>query len=166
MSIAETFIAEMEQEAKATRAVLARVPDDKLDWAPHPKSMTLGKLAHHIATTPALAGIICATDFLDVATAKMPPVPAAAAAIAAELEECLKQAREAMGALDDAAMFKPWSFKNSGKTLMTLPKVAVLRAVFLNHWYHHRGQISVYLRLLDIPVPSIYGPSADENPFG
>jgi uncharacterized damage-inducible protein DinB len=166
MSLAETFIAEMEHEAKATRAVLARVPDGKLDWAPHPKSMTLGTLAHHIATTPALAAMISAGDSLDLATIRMPPVPATAAAIVAELEECLKQAREAMRGLDDAAMFKPWSFINSGKTLMTLPKVAVLRSVFLNHWYHHRGQMSVYLRLLDIPVPSIYGPSADENPFG
>ena len=166
MSIGESFIAEIEYEAKSTRAVLARVPDDKLGWAPHPKSMTLGTLAHHIATTPGLAAMISGGDSLDVATVEMPPVPATGAAIVAELEECLKQARAALAGLDDAAMFKPWSFQNSGQTLFTLPKVAVLRSVFLNHWYHHRGQMSVYLRLLDIPVPSIYGPSADENPFG
>jgi uncharacterized damage-inducible protein DinB len=167
MSVSQAFLQEFDQEAKTTRRVLERVPADKLAWKPHAKSMSLGELAMHTAQTP---GLICGwacqeeTKF-DAGGEK--PVPATTTAdIVAAHDKSVSKMKETMGQLGDGGLMKGWKGSAGGKTLFEMPKAALIRSIALNHWYHHRGQLSVYLRLLDVPVPSIYGPSADENPFG
>ncbi|MGA2324882.1 MAG: DinB family protein [Bryobacteraceae bacterium] len=166
MPLADALIAELEQEVKTTRTLLGRVPDDKLSWKPHAKSMTLGQLANHIATIPGGVAGFAARDSVDYGTFSPPPQAATAAAILAVFEESAARAKAILGEMDDAALMKEWSLLKGGQTLTTMPRVGIFRYVLLNHLYHHRGQLSVYLRLLDVPVPAIYGPSADENPFG
>ena len=165
MAIADALIGELEQEAATTRRVLERVPADKLTWKPHDKSMSLGQLALHVATTPGnVAGMA-------VPNPSQPPESFSQAEatsvdeVLAAFEESIAKAKEIVGGFDDAAIMEMWSIAAGEKTLMSMPRIGWLRAIMLNHWYHHRGQLSVYLRLLDVPVPSIYGPSADENPF-
>jgi uncharacterized damage-inducible protein DinB len=127
--------------------------------------MSLGQLAQHIATMPGgIAGIVSKTqieapDFGD------PPAAASASELVPALDKSLAEAKSILNGFDDGAMMATWTLKRGGKDIMSLPRAAVIRSIMLNHWYHHRGQLSVYLRLLDVPVPSIYGPSADENPF-
>ena len=166
MPIADMLISELEREAKTTRRVLERVPDDKLTWKPHVKSMSLGRLAQHVATIPGAISGMAMFDSYDVEKFSEPPELESRAAILAAFDESLAQAKTNLAAADDAAMMKNWSFNMGGKPIMTVPRIGVYRAILLNHLYHHRGQLTVYLRLLDVPVPSIYGPSADENPFG
>lgn len=164
--IVDSFIAEIDQEAKTTQRVLERVPDDKLSWKPHAKSMSLGQLAYHVATIPgAIAGLLV-QDTFDFGTAdfKFPDVQSREQVLQS-FEESLKNARELLQGYDDSKAMSTWQAVKDGKTMMAMPRIAVVRAIMLNHWYHHRGQLSVYLRLLEVPVPSIYGPSADENPF-
>jgi uncharacterized damage-inducible protein DinB len=165
MSLADTLIMELEQEAQTTRRVLARVPDDKLTWKPHPKSMCLGELAQHVATIPGSISGMASLDGYDVENFTAQPQPESAVALVATLDRNVAQAKAALSATVDADMMTSWSFRMGGRPLMTLPRIGVYRTILLNHLYHHRGQLSVYLRLLDVPVPSIYGPSADENPF-
>jgi uncharacterized damage-inducible protein DinB len=167
MRLIDPLLMEFDREASTTRKVLERCPDAKLSWQPHPKSMTLGKLAHHVATIPAWIGSSLLADGLDLATAPpMPPVPETVAGIVKEFEASCAAAKGAMAQLDDAKAMGIWTFSRAGATLLSMPRIALLRTILLNHSFHHRGQLSVYLRLLDVPVPSIYGPSADENPFG
>jgi len=156
---------ELEREAEITRRVLARVPNDKLTWKPHTKSMTLGRLAQHVATIPGSMSGMARLDGYDVEKFSEPAQLESAAAILAAFDESVAQAKTNLGATDDAAMMKDWSVSMGGRPIMTIPRIGVYRTILLNHLYHHRGQLSVYLRLLDVPVPSIYGPSADENPF-
>ena len=165
MPIADMLISELEREAKTTRRVLERVPDDKLTWKPHTKSMSLGRLAQHVATIPGNISGMAKLDGYDVEKFSEPPALESTAAIVAAFDASVAQAKADLAATDDAAMMKDWSFKMGGKPIMTIPRIGVFRTMLLNHLYHHRGQLSVYLRLLDVPVPSIYGPSADENPF-
>jgi uncharacterized damage-inducible protein DinB len=165
MPLADMFIRELELEAKTTRRVLERVPDDKLAWKPHTKSMTLRQLAQHVATIPGGISAMARHDGYDVEKFTEPPELQSTAAILAAFEESIAQAKADLAATDDAAMMQNWSFKMGGKPIMTVPRIGVYRSILLNHLYHHRGQLTVYLRLLDVPVPSIYGPSADENPF-
>jgi uncharacterized damage-inducible protein DinB len=165
MPIADTLIMELEREAKTTRRVLERVPEDKLTWKPHAKSMTLGQLAQHVATIPGFISGIARLDSFDVEKFSAPPELKSTAAIVAAFDENVAEAKTNLAATADAAMMKDWSFNMGGKPLMTVPRIGVYRSILLNHLYHHRGQLTVYLRLLDVPVPSIYGPSADENPF-
>jgi uncharacterized damage-inducible protein DinB len=165
MTIADTLIMELEREAKTTRRVLERVPNDKLTWKPHVKSMSLAQLAQHVATIPGGMAGIAKFDGYDVEKFSAAPEPASAAAIVATFDENVAQAKDALRATDDAAMMKDWSFRMGGQPIMTIPRIGLYRTILLNHLYHHRGQLTVYLRLLDVPVPSIYGPSADENPF-
>jgi uncharacterized damage-inducible protein DinB len=164
MSTIEALLQELEQEARITRRVLERVPEDRLTWKPHEKSMTLGQLALHVARIPGgLADAASQSPF------RIPgfnqPSPTSSAELIPALEQSVAKAREILGAMDDAALAKTWRAVNGDREVMALPVGAVLRSLMLNHWYHHRGQLSVYLRELDVPVPSIYGPSADENPF-
>jgi uncharacterized damage-inducible protein DinB len=166
MPIADTLIAELEREAQTTRRVLERVPTDKLTWKPHAKSMSLGRLAQHVATIPGSISGMAMLDSFDVEKFSEPPQLESTAAILAAFDESVAQAKTNLDATDDAAMMKQWSFNMGGQPIMPLPRIGVYRVILLNHLYHHRGQLSVYLRLLDVPVPSIYGPSADENPFG
>ena len=160
----KAFLTELENEAGTTRRVLERVPGDKLSWRPHPKSMTLGHLALHTASSP---GIICGWAAEDAThfRGEAPPDPTTVAEILAAHDQSILEAKRILGAMNDEDLRKLWEAKMNGATLMSMPKAVLVRMLVLNHWYHHRGQLSVYLRLLDVPVPSIYGPSADENPF-
>ena len=161
---AAPLIAELEQEARTTRRVLERVPGDQLSWRPHPKSMSLGQLALHVATIPSSIAQILAEDIFEA-----PQFVHAEAASVSELvpalEASVRAAHEFLAGLDEARATAVWKLVRGGHELMAAPRIAVVRMIMLNHWYHHRGQLSVYLRLLNVSLPSIYGPSADENPF-
>jgi len=165
--IMEAILAELEEEAKTTLRVLERVPEDKLTWKPHDKSMSLGQLALHIANTPGgVSGMIVEDSYeLSPEAFQNQPSPASRADIIATLQKGLAEARKNLSGFDDVSAMATWTVTSAGKQLMAVPKAVFLRNVLLNHSYHHRGQLSVYLRLLNVPVPSIYGPSADENPF-
>ena len=165
MAIRDALLQELEQEAQTTRRVLERVPDSGLAWKPHEKSMTLGQLALHVATTPGGVAEIAAKPGMDSAPSFVQPAAQSAAELIPALDASVARAKALVGAMDDEAMMATWTLSNDGKVLMAMPRVAVLRSIMLNHWYHHRGQLSVYLRQLNVPLPSIYGPSADENPF-
>ena len=165
MPIIETLLQELEQEAQTTRRVLERVPDASLGWKPHEKSMSLGQLALHIATVPGAVAEMAAGPGLDMPPAFVQPSAQTSAELLPALEQSLVKARAALGGIDDRRALEPWTLKRGDRVLMSMPRAAVLRTIMLNHWYHHRGQLSVYLRELNVPVPSIYGPSADENPF-
>ena len=164
MAMIDSFLQELEHEAKTTRRVLERVPNNQLGWRPHPKSRTLGELALHVAGTPgevaklAAQSEIQAPDFKDA-------VPTSAAELIPALDQSIATARHLLGKMDDATLNGTWRVKRNGQEVLAMPRAALLRSIMLNHWYHHRGQLSVYLRELGVPVPSIYGPSADENPF-
>lgn len=164
MSMIEALIQELEQEAQTTKRVLERVPGDRLAWKPHQKSMSLGQLALHVATTP--GGV---SDIVRQSPYPVPEFTQPSCANAAELVPALDQsvakAKENLRAIGDAGLGHMWRVVDGDKEIMAMPVAAVLRFIMLNHWYHHRGQLSVYLRELGVPVPSIYGPSADENPF-
>ena len=164
MSLSQAFLQEFDTEAKTTRRVLERVPADKLSWKPHPKSMSLGELALHTAMVP---GFICgwACEEETKFTGDKPPVATSTAEIVAAHDKSVAKYKEVLGQLGDDGLTKNWKASAGGQTVFEMPKSALIRSIALNHWYHHRGQLSVYLRLLDVPVPSIYGPSADENPF-
>ena len=165
MSIAASIIPELEQEAATTRRVLERVPTDKLDYRPSPKSMTLGQLAHHVATTPGGVASFLGHDTLQVPDFGEQPSVSNASELLPLLDASVAQAKDALNSWDDAKMMATFTLINGDKTVMAAPRIGIVRAIMLNHWYHHRGQLSVYLRALDVPLPSIYGPSADENPF-
>jgi uncharacterized damage-inducible protein DinB len=160
----EALIQELEQEAQTTRRVLERVPGDKLAWKPHDKSMSLGQLALHVATCPGSIAEISQVSPFEVPAFIQPPAQSAAELVP-ELEQSVTRAKEILRTLDDADLGKMWRVVADGKEVMAMPVGAVLRTIMLNHWYHHRGQLSVYLRQCGALVPSIYGPSADENPF-
>ncbi len=164
MSMTAAFLQEFENEAGTTRRVLERVPADKLAWKPHPKSMSLGELALHVAGSPA---VICGwcTEGETNFTGEKAPEPSSPAEILAAHDKGVVTVKESLAKVGDEGMKTMWTAKAGGATLMQMPKSALVRSIVLNHWIHHRGQLSVYLRLLDVPVPSIYGPSADENPF-
>jgi uncharacterized damage-inducible protein DinB len=155
----------LEQEAKTTRGVLERLPADKFSWRPHPKSMSLGQLGLHVAQTPGTVAKLAASDQTEPPKFEQPEAESRAALLAAH-DASVADAKAALAGWDDAAMMATWSMKVAGKPVMAMPRVGLIRAIMLNHWYHHRGQLQVYLRLLDQPVPSVYGPTADENPFG
>ncbi len=164
MSMCQAMLQEFENEAGTTRRVLERVPSDKLAWKPHPKSMSLGTLALHVAASPGVIIGWCCEDETQL-KGEPSPQPTSTDEILAAHDASVKKVKEALPRIGDEGMQKMWSAKAGGQTLMTMPKAALARAIVMNHWVHHRGQLSVYLRLLDVPVPSIYGPSADENPF-
>lgn len=163
MSI-NALIQELEKEGAVTRRLLERVPADKVAWVPHAKSMHLGRLAMHIATIPGRLSAWVLTDEFNFAP-NPTPEPKSTDEILAAHDASIAEAKKNLTAVGDAGLATMWTGKREGKTLMSMPKGALVRSLVLNHWFHHRGQLSVYLRLLDVPVPSIYGPSADENPF-
>ena len=163
----EPMISEIHQEGVITKRVLERVPPDKLSWTPHPKSMTLGKLAFHVASIPGNLSKLAQGDERELNPAVFdPPAPKDKHELMTTLEESIKSAQEYVAGLNESTAFATWRLKANGKEVIAMPRVTLLRTIMLNHWYHHRGQLSVYLRLLDVPVPVIYGRSADENPFG
>ena len=165
MGMCDAFIAEMTQEAETTRKVLSRVPADKLAWKPHDKSMSLGQLSLHVAQVPGNVAKMIAQDVTEPPSFGCPQ-PDTQDEIMAAHDESIAAAKTQLASWDDSAMAAEWTFSIEGKTMMAMPRAAMVRAIMLNHWYHHRGQLTVYLRLLGESVPSVYGPSADENPFG
>lgn len=166
MSIA-AILTELDIEGATTRRVLERVPADKLTWKPHPKSMSLGRLAMHVAESPGYIASMWATkdvvDFGAGGDGARPDVTSTDQILSAH-DASMKQAREALSAIGDDGLRRPWKAVANGATVFEMPKAALVRSIVMNHTFHHRGQLSVYLRLLDVPVPSIYGPSADEQP--
>ena len=165
MALNEPIIAEMEHESAATRKALERVPEDKFSWKPHEKSMTLGALASHVAEIATWTGPTINQDELDFAKAEYKPfVPKTTAEL---VEFYDKNQAEALKILKENAtdenLMGMWSLKNGETTYMTMPRIGVMRGFVLSHLIHHRAQLGVYLRMLDIPLPSTYGPSADEG---
>ena len=165
MRMIDALLMELEQESLATRRVLERVPHAHLSWKPHQKSMSLGQLALHVATVPGNVAELASMDTIPELPAFVQQEAATAAELVPALTASVAKARRHLGEFDDAAMGATWRLMSGGRELMAMPRVAVVRTIMLNHWYHHRGQLLVYLRLLDVPVPSVYGPTADENPF-
>ncbi|MGE0129550.1 MAG: DinB family protein [Blastocatellales bacterium] len=167
MSISASLLPEFDNEMANTRKALERVPDDKFDWTPHEKSMVLGVLATHLANLPIWTVFTINQDSLDLAPPGGEPFKTPEANSRQEIlqmfDENVAAARATIAGASDEELLKPWTLLKGGVTLMTLPKIAVLRSFVMNHIIHHRGQFTVYLRLNDIPVPSIYGPSADEG---
>ncbi len=167
MSIAQSLLPEFDQEMAGTRKVLDRLPDDKFGWKPHVKSMSLGQLANDLAHMATWGAITVEQASFDVAPVEGPPVETPKAASRAEVLEHFdagaKKFRTLLEATSDAAMMENWSLLMAGKPLMTMPRIAVLRGMVMNHIIHHRAQLTVYYRLNDIPVPGLYGPSADEK---
>lgn len=164
MAIKDALLPEYDQEMKTTRKLLERVPDNEFGWKPHEKSMTFGRLAGHLVELPAFASAILDNTSWDVAqSAEHPRMEFKSQAdLLATFDSGVAATRAKIDSKTDADLTSPWSLKKGGQTMFTLPKAAVLRTFLLNHSVHHRGQLSVYLRLKNIPVPSIYGPSADE----
>jgi uncharacterized damage-inducible protein DinB len=165
MAIIDGLLQELELEAQTTRRVLERVPDHKLTWRPHQKARTLGELALHVASVPGAVAEFVAAPSPVQAPQFSDPSPKSAAELIPALDESIGKAKKALGGMDDATVMATWRMMHGDRELLALPRVAMLRSIMLNHWYHHRGQLSVYLKELDVPIPSIYGPSADENPF-
>ena len=165
MKIIDGLLAELEQEAATTERVLERIPQAHLSWRPHPKSMSLGQLALHVATIPGMVAELAAIDMMPEPPAFKQAEATSSAELVPALKDSVAKAKKTLGGFDDAKMGAMWRLQSGGKDIMAMPRVAVVRAIMLNHWYHHRGQLLVYLRLLNQSVPSVYGPTADENPF-
>jgi uncharacterized damage-inducible protein DinB len=161
MLTVDDLLQELDQETHATRRVLERVPDDHLNWRPHPKSLTLGQLAMHVATLPGAIADISVGPF-DVDTVIPRPGTTGSAELLAVLDESVARAKTILGAMGDAELTLPWRMMNGEREVGSIPRGAFLRTILLNHWYHHRGQLTVYLRQTGALVPAIYGPSADE----
>ncbi len=162
MPITDALLPEYDHEVGTTRKLLERVPDGKFDWKPHDRSMSLGQLAGHLATMLSWGTATLNQSEFDLTGPFTPPALPTRADLLANFDKEAAATREALAAASDAVLMTPWSLKRDGKTLFTMPKAAVMRSFVMNHMIHHRGQLSVYLRLNDVPLPSIYGPSADE----
>ena len=167
MPIAQVLLPEFDQEMANTRKTLERVPFDKLDFKPHAKSMTFGALATHLATMPDWAKLTMDVDAFDYAPPGAPPYQPPTFASNKEMLEAfdksVAEARAALVAADDSKLLAPWTLMAGGKDIMTMPRVTVIRSFVMNHTIHHRAQLGVYLRLNDIAVPGMYGPTADEQ---
>ncbi len=167
MRLSETLLPEFDHEMANTRKTLERVPVDKFDWKPHPKSTAMGGLATHLANIPTWAVHATTTDTFDLAPPGKGPLRVEPAKSTEEVlerfDKAVADARNAITEASNEQLLQPWTLLNGGRTVMTLPRIAVLRSFVMNHLIHHRAQLGVYLRLNDIPVPSIYGPSADEG---
>ena len=158
----EPTLSEIREEAAITRRMLERVPADKLAWKPHQKSMSLGQLAFHVASIPGNLTKLLQLDEFDASQANFdPPQPKNIAEIQATHEQSVRAAEEYINGMSEQTALAGWRLTIRGKQIFSKPRIGVLRSIMLNHWYHHRGQLSVYLRLLEVPVPVIYGRSAD-----
>ena len=165
MPIAQSLLPEFDHEMVTTRSLLERVPQEHADWKPHAKSMGLGALASHIGNIPTYGVAAMSGSELDLSPDSDSPLPRPGyrntPMLLRTFDEHVRQAREAIAAASDEQLREMWSLKNGGQVVLQLPRAAVLRTLVMNHLIHHRGQLSVYLRLLDVRLPSIYGPSAD-----
>ena len=165
MPLIDALLPEFDREMGLTRRALDRVADGQFGWQPHPTSMTLGRLAEHLTEMPRWATMTMTLSELEM-TAPRPDdyvQPATRAAMLAQFDKHLKEGRATVVGKTDGEFLAPWTLKAGGKEVFTMPKIAVMRNFVLNHMIHHRGQFAVYLRMLGIPVPSIYGPSGDEQ---
>jgi uncharacterized damage-inducible protein DinB len=162
MLIAQSLLAEFEAQVPVTRKFLERLPNNKLTWKPHPRSMTAGQLAYHLALVP--GGVVRGAQKNQIPPPDFQfPQPATVQQVLDAFDQSVATVREVLPGFDDAAMNATWRIVAGDQEIAAMPRVAFLRNIMLNHWYQHRGQFSVYLRLLDIPVPSSWGPSADER---
>lgn len=161
----DRLTAEMMQEATATRRLLERVPNDQLSWKPHPKSMSLGQLALHVATIPGALADLFREAVREAPTFGTRPEADSVHGLLTAHEESLRTAKAQLADWSENDMLTEWRMTRGTNTIMAAPRLDMVRAVMFNHLYHHRGELIVYLRLLDVPIPSVYGPSADENPF-
>ena len=165
MALVDALLPEFDHEMTTTRKLLERVPDDRLDWKPHQKSYSLGQLAQHVATIPMWGSATLNQTELDLASGDRPPELTSRAEMLKAFDGHVAATRAALAGKSDGEFMVPWTLKSGGHTIFSMPKAMVWRSFVLNHLVHHRGQLSVYLRLNDVPVPSIYGPSADETTF-
>jgi uncharacterized damage-inducible protein DinB len=163
MNLSQSLLPEFDQEMAGTRRVLERMPADKFTWQPHPKSFALGKLATHVAQLSSWATMALATNEFDVSQPREAPKVNNTQELLALFDKSSGEAREAIAKAGDEDWLQPWSLRNGDHVVFTMPRIAVLRAMVMNHIIHHRAQLTVYLRLNDIPVPALYGPSADEG---
>ncbi len=164
MSIAEMFVAEFDVQAPITRKFLERIPEDKLTWKPHAKSMTAGQLAYHLATVPGAIAQFVKNNPAEAPKSFEFPQPASKSEILKAFDEGAATVRSELSKFSDGAMKETWRMTADGHEVMAMPRESFVRNIMLSHWYQHRGQFCVYLRLLDIAVPSSWGPSADEAP--
>jgi uncharacterized damage-inducible protein DinB len=163
MAINEAYIGELQHEAATTRKLLERIPTDKFDWKPHEKSMSMNRLATHVADMFSWYAPTLEQDELDFSKGYEEPKPANTEELVAIFDKNVAAATESLKKTGDADFMKDWTLRNGEQIYFTMPKAGVIRSFIMNHIVHHRGQLSVYLRLNDIPVPAIYGPSADEG---
>ena len=164
MAIADLLLPEFDREMTTTRRLLERVPEEKFAWKPHPKSMSLVELATHVAALPGWGAVTLNQSEIDMGGQNTNTAATSRADLLARFDKNVAETRAALTSKSDAQMMAHWSLKQNGQNLFTMPKAAVWRSFVLNHLVHHRGQLSVYLRLNDVPVPAMYGPSADETP--
>jgi uncharacterized damage-inducible protein DinB len=169
MPLNQALLPEFDHEMENTRKTLERVPEDKFPWKPHEKSFSMVALATHLATLPSWGALTIQRDSIDVAPEGEPPPKGEPAKSVVDLLEKFDRnvaaARAALAGATDEDLLKTWTLLKGGKTIFSLPRIAALRSFVMNHNVHHRAQLGVYLRLNDVPVPSIYGPSADEGSF-
>lgn len=169
MPLSQILLPEFEREMAVSRKYLERLPEAQFDWRPHAKSRTLGVLAQHLSDISGNVTRTLTTDSFDVAPAGPPPrqpaEPASRAAILNNFDGKVAEAKQQLAAATDEQLQRPWTLRAGAKTIFTLPKAAVLRVAVFSHMIHHRAQLGVYLRMHDVPLPSTYGPSADEQPF-
>lgn len=167
MSLSEALLPEFDHEMSGTRKTLERVPEDRLAWRPHAKSMTLGGLATHLSNIPSWIAHTIRLDQLDIAPVGAPPwrepEKTSRAALLEHFARHRAEGRALLAAATDEHLLGPWTLLGGGKVFFTMPRIASLRSFVMNHMIHHRAQLGVYLRLLDVPVPGLYGPSADDK---
>jgi uncharacterized damage-inducible protein DinB len=162
VTISQMLLPEFDQEMASTRKILERVPDDKFGWKPHEKSMTMGRLASHVAEMANWAAETINRDKLEFSRGTKPYLATSTAELLEALDRNVAAGRAAIAGASDEHLAQPWSLVFDGHTVFTMPRVNVLRSVVMNHLIHHRGQLSVYLRLNDVAIPGMYGPSADD----
>jgi uncharacterized damage-inducible protein DinB len=163
MAIADSLLPEFDHELATTRRLLDRVPETEFDWQPHARSMALGQLAGHITNLPLWCSITLERSVLELDTLARSTAPASRAELLERFDTHVAAARAALAAATDPELLAPWTLKKGGQEIFTLPRISAIRTFVMNHLIHHRGQLTVYLRLKDVPLPAIYGPTADEQ---
>jgi uncharacterized damage-inducible protein DinB len=160
----DSILLELDSEAQTTKRVLDRIPNDKLAWKPHPKATSLGRLALHRAAAPGNVAAAVVSDTMEVPSFPRPE-PKRRQEVLDTFSQSLESAKDRLKKMDDVKLMSRWSLTKDGKVLISIPRIGFIRSILMNHACHHRGQLSLYPQLLDMPGPSIYGPRAEENPF-
>jgi uncharacterized damage-inducible protein DinB len=167
MAICDMLLPEFDQEMANTRKMLERVPEDRFDFQPHPKSWKINHLAGHVAELPSWATHTMQVEVLELEPGKFSPFePSTRKELLDKFDKAVSESRAAIASATDEQMNTLWTMKWEGKTVLNMPRIGVLRSVIMNHMIHHRAHLGMYLRLMDVAVPGMYGPSADETPFG